>query len=920
MKYTRAIFKNFIGFKIGLGLDTFEIDFSKCKNRMVLILAPNRSGKTTLLEGLTLFSTIYSAVRDENDFILPEKEGYRELHFEHEGSAYISKVHWRTKVGTRCFLSHFQNGQEIELNPSGNVGSYDEVLLARFGLSKEHNKLLFLGPGLRDVVSMTPSERKSNISKFTPDIQVYLDMYQDTSKYFAKLKGDIASVISELHRLGDSKENILLRLQNAKARYDSILEKVTYLKTVESKAQSIIDMLNIGGKPIVQSYTEMKKEYEKIGSNLITLNDTFKDICTKYDISSDKHQDEYTKMQQEVRDYYVTLQVKYDSGLTRERELITTRSTLQNIIQQKTKDLEDYEDKNNPDKFLIEQKSLSDELISSTRIIDSLLEEIPQLKDYINLFTKDDATKYMLFVDNVIDKTNALRSRYDESSIFEDYIAKKIDFKSFENTKIELEKEYNDTMEELQRYQEKIKGYDHLKVLSDLLVNIPSTCKEKSCPFIIKANEFTTIGKEHPIILQKIIDLTATSNALYEKISKFDEYENKARQLLKDMLQFQMYLNSNSEIITKFPDFNLFSDPCVFIQNVMIILPRARKFSEFSYAQERHAFLLQRLTELEKFISDAASFYTHVEQTRKDIDEINAKIIEYNDEIQHLYNDKSRILEELRVYEAKSGDLLSLLSIRSNILVGLKRYSDLKEIINRLHKHYVAGLAFEDNIERLRSKITFAKDELGQLEKELTDADYTMRTFDEYEKKRDILTEEYGLLETLRKAWSPTTGIPLIFIEGFMNRLLRDANKYLAEIWPEQDLIIDGFIIDEKNFYINVIQSDSLESHDASVCSGAERATLTTVLSLALLNQFPNVSSMYNIVKFDEIDNPLDYNTAKTFVGILNDLLDNINCQQSFLISHNDTFLSDSDVILLKDSEQWESRVLSGNFNIIYRN
>ncbi len=198
-------------------------------------------------------------------------------------------------------------------------------------------------------------------------------------------------------------------------------------------------------------------------------------------------------------------------------------------------------------------------------------------------------------------------------------------------------------------------------------------------------------------------------------------------------------------------------------------------------------------------------------------------------------------------------------------------------------------------------------------------ADYNMRTFDEYEKKRDILTEEYGVLETLRKVWSPTTGIPLIFIEGFMNNLLSSANKYLADIWPDQDLIIDGFEIDEKQFFINVKQPDSPVHHDASVCSGAERATLTTVLSLALLKQFPKVADMYNITKFDEVDNPLDYTTSKIFVGILNDLLDDIHCEQSFLISHNDTFDNDVDVILLKNSSEYENRILNGSYNVIYR-
>jgi DNA repair exonuclease SbcCD ATPase subunit len=290
-----------------------------------------------------------------------------------------------------------------------------------------------------------------------------------------------------------------------------------------------------------------------------------------------------------------------------------------------------------------------------------------------------------------------------------------------------------------------------------------------------------------------------------------------------------------------------------------------------------------------------------------------------SEEIQHLHNDKRAAMSRLEAMNNEVSETSSLPIIRQNIVVGLQRYSHLKDTLKKLRKHYVAGRAFEDKISKLRSKISFTQNEVFQYEKDLSSAEYNMRTFDEYEKKRDILTEEYGLLETLRKAWSPTTGVPLIFIEGFMNNLLSSANTYLAEIWPDQELYIEGFTIDEKNFFINVKQAGSLIPHDASVCSGAERATLTTVLSLALLKQFPKIADMYNVTKFDEIDGTLDYAARKTFIGILNDLLDDIHCEQAFFISHSDTFQSDVDVILLKNSSEYEDRILNGQYNIIHR-
>jgi len=230
-------------------------------------------------------------------------------------------------------------------------------------------------------------------------------------------------------------------------------------------------------------------------------------------------------------------------------------------------------------------------------------------------------------------------------------------------------------------------------------------------------------------------------------------------------------------------------------------------------------------------------------------------------------------------------------------------------------------MIYNENLPKLKSKIDRYVEEIEACEKKLYDAKYNLTRFDEFVKKRIDIAKDYELLEILRKTWSPTTGIPLIFIEGFMNSLLTNANKYLVEVWNNEDLVIDGFTIDEKNFFINIRRgyTDEFSTCDASKCSGAERATICSVLSLALLKQLPEVANSYNIVKFDEIDANLDYGTKNRFISIITELLDDIGCEQAFVCSHHDTFESNVDVILLKNSEEYESRILNGDYNIVYK-
>ena len=63
---------NFIGIKAGMNRNEIEIDFSKSKNRIILLLGENGSGKSTILSTAHPFRETF----DERDsYILPGEEG-----------------------------------------------------------------------------------------------------------------------------------------------------------------------------------------------------------------------------------------------------------------------------------------------------------------------------------------------------------------------------------------------------------------------------------------------------------------------------------------------------------------------------------------------------------------------------------------------------------------------------------------------------------------------------------------------------------------------------------------------------------------------------------------------------------------------------------------------------------------------------
>ena len=65
---------NFIGIYNGMGLNTIEIDFSKCMNNITIIHGINGSGKSTLFNALNPFS-------DPSDALIPNSEASKEIHY-----------------------------------------------------------------------------------------------------------------------------------------------------------------------------------------------------------------------------------------------------------------------------------------------------------------------------------------------------------------------------------------------------------------------------------------------------------------------------------------------------------------------------------------------------------------------------------------------------------------------------------------------------------------------------------------------------------------------------------------------------------------------------------------------------------------------------------------------------------------------
>ena len=80
MKLLRLKLKNFISVYVTMNRKEIDIDFTKCKNNIILLVGANGSGKTSLLSNMQPFPSLGTLdLRNSQDLILEGEDGYKLL-------------------------------------------------------------------------------------------------------------------------------------------------------------------------------------------------------------------------------------------------------------------------------------------------------------------------------------------------------------------------------------------------------------------------------------------------------------------------------------------------------------------------------------------------------------------------------------------------------------------------------------------------------------------------------------------------------------------------------------------------------------------------------------------------------------------------------------------------------------------------
>ena len=856
---------NYGGIYNGMGLYEIEIDFTRCRNKIVLIKGDNGSGKSTIESAL-------KPLPDDNSSFISGVSACKEIEYIDETNSivysisYIHECKNQSRISKGYFKKILPNGNVIDLNPSGNISSCKEMINEELELDANYITLTQLSSTKRGIADLRPAERKRYVNSILSSTDVYNTMYKTLTKKASTYKALMSSISSKIDNVGNTVQlqEELKSIESKISETEKLMEQHNEVINKEKGMLLSIDPNNEISNRIetytesTKTYSNKKDEFSKQLNKIYSTDPNLSTIVINKEILD--------KLNQDIID------TKYLIESTKERinNLIKEREQEASRLEEETAKLKSI----NSGMNLIEVQRIKDDLTSRKEKIRKRWGDIVDL----NTITHDEFMIAYEAIKQMIEILNQPIELIPSDDIEIEYLDVLRNIERLDNE-----------IEDTAVFRNKIEMNEYKL---DILEQRPSDCNNNSCPFIADA-----------LKAKKIIDELMKQRKGFTTISELNKqkesYEQKLSNVERNKRLLEIY-NTNRIILSKL-QLNLDTyENCVvsLSRNRLMLLPTLAGFIEYSND-------LIEYKSIDKDLNDITVKYNAL-YTQKDlinmitdsIDRLNVNINEdtvkinaMNEEITSLtkkYNDMCKLCISLEdIFNLRA----SLNECEESLRILNEEIEKDRSNIDRIEK-------LNSDIEKLNVNISELKSQLEPLRKTAESLRYRITLSVEYSKEYEQYNMMYTKIETLKYYCSPTTGIQLLFANMYLNKIMDNANKILSRLFGGTFALLP-LIITESEFRIPVAVRGGINHDDITSMSSAQISLISMIISISLLSQ---TSTKLNIIVGDEIDAPFDSENRREFMNILTQLMGLVNSSQCVLISHNSEIsLNDCDVILLKN-------------------
>lgn len=913
MRIVYAKFVGFIGFYNGLGLSELEIDFSKSKNHITVISGPNGCGKSTLLNALNLLP-------DNSSSFVPAMRAYKNLRIDDGGTIYDIFFNYPVdKKGKRAQtkISIKKNG--VELNPNGNVRSYEEIIYNEFNLDDDYVTLSHLSGTDRGLADKKPGERKKFINSINSSMDVYNSIHKNLNKKANTLNGYIKNLSNKIQNIGD--ENVLRsEIVSINNRYNRTKQDIESIKSDIIEAKTLLAVNDPDGK--------MQEKYQSI-------TDQYNDIKNHYDRSSQNFYDCLNSYKRSFKDFEYnenTINTDIANQITINEDFINThKETLNekksqlmvviNSIQSIDESLETIKVK--IDKLDSEiNTELDSQLDKANSRIDEIVSEFSQIGiGDINNISSSEVESAINIMNNCVDGVDLIYDNIDEAwlenfiTVYRTGVYKELD---------RLKDQSTDYDKEIGEYKDKIKSDQEILDKLSILDKRPEACKIDNCPFVIDS---VSIVKEDPNIINRLnSEIEDLQNQITNtELSKFKN--EKTIEIYKSYVSMSTVLDKLRAEISS--NLNLLKKISISVDIIDFdrFLDNIAKGYRFNNIRDirKYLYIANDITEYKSLVNIKNNLESEQKINKYNIDTYNeykAQQDKYNSNREDLYKQKSQLDSDINfeqgLIDNKNKKLIALNNLQRyyNLYIGDKKeFEDINKQLEDIKTQFKSSGEILDKINRLSDIIVNKERELEPLEQEKKQKDAQIILLNEYQKEYADYKNRYDIIDKLKKYSSPVDGgIQTLFMSLYMSKTLTLANQLLSMIFGGQYKLLD-YVINENEFRMPFI-GNGLPVDDISDGSTSQVCIMGMIINLVLLHQ---ASDKYNIVSLDEIDGGLDAQNRYMYIDVLQRVIQILNIDQLFIISHNiESNLNNIDLIQLAPIDGYEDAFNNADVNIIY--
>lgn len=850
MKIEELRLRNFSAIDNAMNAKEIRIDFRKGINKICLLVGPNGSGKTTILGLLSPFSDYGNLdVRNGNQLILKDKEGYKEIHIKKGESHYVIKHFYYPHKDKNHSVKSYIEKDGVELNVNGNVTSFKEYVKEELQIESDYLRLIRLGANVTSLIGLSSTERKNFMSKIMDDIGIYLKYYKAVNGKLHQLNEMISHCMNKIDQLCIVDENDILSQMDVLRKdislnEDLLLKEMNQIAVYRSHIDSIHDLAHLreNTKAITKKYKKMRAILDR------------KHELESEDVSYYKEKITNTNMMlQTLATEKKNAEILYETNM---KLLDTLHDQLRDVKIKEQKNQENEEELRKMDAHVIELRKM---LRTYEKSLDGFSPD----------YSKEEFDEFYFFLKRSQDILNTTYE-FNPKSIKKvmELIVEGVDVISYINKHIlDIDDMSGDN------------GSSLLYILKQRFDGTFLVDCERECPAKQLLSQIDQLLKD------------AKTDEESNDISFYREME----MAYKNISMIITELGKFASLIEKLPDF---------VKSKLKKGEFAKIISkqEMIYDEGKMNDLISLITDYNNYINvsnqleDAEATLSKV--TSMSLDEGGSKSKDVEDEVVIVRAKIHSIRNDIATIKESSSELLQNLERYEDTIETLEKYEEVEKSYESFTKDLALYEETDVKIKECDVQANNLRYTINSQKKELQELISKKDMYDSLRKELKTMNRIYDDMEYIKRASSSKEGIPLRIIMRYLDNTEEITNE-LLDIAYGGDIFMDQFNITATEFSMP-FYNKGVYLPDVKYASQGELSFLSIALSFALSSQ---VLKHYNIMLLDEIDGPLDVRNRAKFIEILENQIDRIQSEQNFLITHNDMFSSyPVDIIYLDPS------------------